>query len=65
MFAVNLKCFINVYRNCPAQKHEPPPFIVQAVCRRESKKTIHCQIFIVNPKVTDVPLLVFAVAEEI
>lgn len=30
-----------------------------------SEKTINCQIFIVNPNVTDVPLLVFAVAVKI
>lgn len=54
---------IDIYRNCPV----PLPFfsLFQAVCRRESEKTIHCQIFFVSPKVTDVPLLVFAVAEEI
>lgn len=62
-----MKWFIDVYRNCPVPKHEPLPlfFFLQSVCHKESEKTIHCQIFIVSPKVTDVPLLVFAVAEEI
>ncbi len=64
-----MKWFIDVYWNCPVPKHEPLPFFLlllfQAVCHKESEKTIHCQIFIVHPKVTDVPLLVFAVAEEI
>lgn len=33
--------------------------------RKNRERTIYCQTVIVNPKVTDVPLLVFAAATEI
>lgn len=56
---------IDIYRNCPVPLLFFSLSLFEAVCRRESEKTIHCQIFFVSPRVTDVPLLVFAAAEEI
>lgn len=52
-----MKWFINILPNTKTAPGRLP--------QARKLKTIYCQMVIVSPKVTDVPLLVFAVAKEI